>query len=167
MKKLIIAVALSIFATSIYTQEITDQIKAKDLEQKLALKQNRIIPVNHLQKQAVHVASVFYANFFIALADMSLEILKNSGVSFSEELPLFRPLILSAIENLTNSGPAGALTGPVSRADSETLKQHLGYLEKHHPGIKEAYRMLGKRLAKVSNLSKKEKKKIIDLLNLT
>lgn len=150
------------FQNSWFTLE-GGQINPRDLETKLAIKKDRIIPINSEQKQAVHLASVFYANFFIALADMGLEILDDSKALSSHKLPFFKPLILSTIENLTKLGPADALTGPLSRGDFDTLKHHLEYLEKNHPGLKEAYQLLGKRLAMLSNLSKKEKEEIINL----
>jgi predicted short-subunit dehydrogenase-like oxidoreductase (DUF2520 family) len=141
-----------------------NQISPRDLEGNLAIKKDRIIPLDSAQKKAIHIASVFYANFFIALADMGLEILNKSEALSSEKLPLLKPLILSTIENLTKRGPAQALTGPVSRGDIDTLRHHLKFLEKNHPNLKEAYQLLGKRLVMLSKLSKKEKEEIIDLL---
>jgi predicted short-subunit dehydrogenase-like oxidoreductase (DUF2520 family) len=145
----------------------SDHINPVDLEKKLAIKQSQIIPVDKGQKQAVHIASVFYANFFIALADMSYEILTKTKISSSAKLAFIKPLILSTIENLTKEGTADALTGPLSRGDMDTLKHHLHYLEKNHPHLKEAYQLLGRRLAILSKISKKEKQEIIDLLNLS
>jgi len=152
------------FQNSWFTLE-GNQINPRDLESSFAIKKDRIIPINREQKQAVHIASVFYANFFIALADMGLEILNESKAISSHKLPFLKPLILSTIENLTKLGPADALTGPLSRGDFDTLRHHLKYLEKNHPGLKETYQLLGKRLAKLSKLSKKQKEELIDLLN--
>jgi len=142
-----------------------DYIYPDDLGSKLAIKKDRIIPMNNIQKQTVHIASVFFANYIIALADMGLEILNKSKTLSSNPLSFFKPLILSTIENLTKRGPAETLTGPLSRGDFDTLRYHLKYLQKHHPNLKEAYRVLGTRLAALSKLSKKDKEKIIILLN--
>jgi len=98
---------------------------------------------------------------------MSHEIIAKSNVWPSRKLPFIQPLILSTIENLTKLGPAEALTGPLSRGDLDTLKHHLRYLEINHPALKEAYQLLGKRLAMLSKMSKKEIQVIIDLLNLS
>lgn len=145
----------------------SNHINPRDLEKMLAIKINQILPVDKEQKKAVHIASVFYANFFIALADMSHEILTKTKISSSANLALIKPLILSTIENLTKGGVADALTGPLSRGDLDTLKHHLYYLDKNHPDLKEVYQLLGRRLALLSKMSKKEKQDIIDLLNLS
>ena len=44
--------------------------------------------------------------------------------------------------NLQKKGPAGALTGPISRGDSLTLKNHLQCLEKAAPELRELHRLL-------------------------
>ncbi|MFX0094883.1 MAG: Rossmann-like and DUF2520 domain-containing protein [Candidatus Hodarchaeota archaeon] len=135
------------------------------LARMLDLKQDQIIKVNQREKLAIHIACVFYANFYIALADIGLEILNNFPAFRSHGLSPFKPLILSTIENITKQGIENALTGPVRRGDVDTLLHHLKYLDENHPKLKKTYQLLGKRLVKVTKLPLKEKDKIRKILD--
>ncbi len=135
------------------------------LATRLGLDMSRVIEVDYLQKLAVHIACVFYANFFSVLADMSQEILQNIPPLSGHNINTFKPLILSTIDNMIQNGIKNALTGPISRGDKETILHHLHFLDEHHPNLRKAYQFLGKRLAEISNLSQEDKKQIIERLD--
>jgi len=135
------------------------------LATQLGLDKSRIIEVNPQQKLAVHIACVFYANFFSVLADISQEILQNVPALSTYDISIFKPLILSTINNMTKSGIKNALTGPISRGDTETILHHLHFLDEHHPNLRGAYQLLGKQLVEISGLSPEDKKRIADLLD--
>ncbi|RKY75188.1 hypothetical protein DRQ07_12260, partial [candidate division KSB1 bacterium] len=46
-------------------------------------------------------------------------------------------------DNIENSGVEGALTGPVSRGDIETVNKHINILKKNKPGLTLMYAALG------------------------
>jgi len=131
----------------------------------LGLKKSHLIEVNQQEKLAVHLACVFYANFFSALVDMGQEILQHVHALPKNNFALFSPLILSMIKQINENGNETALTGPVSRGDTDTILHHLRYLHENHPHLHEAYQLLGKRLIEISGLSSQKKSRMIELLN--
>jgi predicted short-subunit dehydrogenase-like oxidoreductase (DUF2520 family) len=82
--------------------------------------------INTLQRQSVHLAAVFAANFtnhFYHLAD---EILKDAGISFD----IIQPLILETAKKIMTNAPADAQTGPAARGDMKIIEKHLQLLNK-------------------------------------
>jgi len=120
-------------------------------------KKDKFIRIKPDQRRAVHLACVFYANFYVALAQMSRELLKDLSIPEKKLFEIFRPLLQSSVEQVLNHGPAGALTGPITRADRKTLSAHLEYLRDHHPDLLPVYLILSHRLISLSNLSPKDK----------
>lgn len=59
-------------------------------------------------------------------------------------LEAFLPLVRAAVDNTAALGPAGALTGPVSRGDGETVRAHLAAIP---AGERAAYVALARRAA--------------------
>ncbi|GAB4363409.1 MAG: Rossmann-like and DUF2520 domain-containing protein [Calditrichia bacterium] len=127
--------------------------------------QRRLLLLSAEQKKAIHLASVFYANFYVALADMTLQLLKNILPTPGKAMTVFEPLINSAQELVKRHGPAHALTGPVKRGDEETIRIHLKYLQTHDPDLLEPYGLLIKRLLPLSGLPPLEQEKIRTLLD--
>jgi predicted short-subunit dehydrogenase-like oxidoreductase (DUF2520 family) len=103
------------------------------------------------QRVLYHAAAVFASNYLDAVLAEAIRLLEAVGWSDQEAASALLPLAAGAIENLRKRGPVGALTGPVRRGDSETIKRHLAALEELDrsgaagPGPKLAavYRMLG------------------------
>ncbi len=116
------------------------------------------------QKEAIHIASVIYANFYISLAEMSRKILQQQGFPENEIFDMLSPLLTSSVEQVLKHGTSGALTGPIKRGDVETLSSHLNYLREHHPELVEVYKMLSRFLIPISGLSEPEKKELEEIL---
>jgi predicted short-subunit dehydrogenase-like oxidoreductase (DUF2520 family) len=116
------------------------------------------------QKEAIHIASVIYANFYISLAEMSRKILQQQGFPENEIFDMLSPLLTSSVEQVLKHGTTGALTGPIKRGDVDTLSAHLKYLREHHPELVEVYKMLSRFLIPISGLSESERKELEDIL---
>jgi predicted short-subunit dehydrogenase-like oxidoreductase (DUF2520 family) len=71
-----------------------------------------------------HAAAAIAANHVVALLGQVERIAASIGVPLEAYLPLVR----TAVDNVADLGPAGALTGPVGRGDTATVARHLAAL---------------------------------------
>ncbi len=83
-------------------------------------------------KVAYHAAAVMASNLVVALVSVAIGVLEQ-GLRPPEAPGTGLEMILSLVEgtvaNLKSAGLPGALTGPVSRGDSDTVARHLEALE--------------------------------------
>jgi predicted short-subunit dehydrogenase-like oxidoreductase (DUF2520 family) len=91
-------------------------------------------------KALYHAAATIAANYSVALAGLADRLAARAGVEPSRAEAMFVPLMRGAVENVAALGAAGALTGPIRRADLRTLAAHLGVLEADEQHL---YRLLG------------------------
>ncbi|AXJ00404.1 putative oxidoreductase [Cyclonatronum proteinivorum] len=103
------------------------------------------VTVDAKQKKQLHLAAVFASNYMVALAALS----ERAAPGLSKPATqLLRPLMESTLQNLFAKGTAAALTGPVSRGDSSTVKAHLQNLGSPEltddTDLSAAYRLLGR-----------------------
>jgi len=115
------------------------------------------------QKLPVHLASVFYSNYFVGLADIAQNILQKADLADQNLFKPFLPLIQSTLRHLEDSTPSEALTGPLKRGDLLTLQKHVSYLKKNYPEGLQVYLDMGKILLKVGKFSKKDLTQITNL----
>jgi predicted short-subunit dehydrogenase-like oxidoreductase (DUF2520 family) len=79
-----------------------------------------------------HAAACVASNHLVALLGQVERLAANAGVPFEAFLPLVR----GTIDNVSELGPAAALTGPVARGDHDTVARHVDALP---PGERDAY----------------------------
>ncbi len=103
------------------------------------------------QKTSLHIAAVFLSNYLVSLGGFAESLINNS--SAEPGLKLFQPLILQTVKNMTEKGPKRALTGPVKRGDTETVRLHLERLAKEdlRPELVQAYSLLGLEALRLSD----------------
>jgi predicted short-subunit dehydrogenase-like oxidoreductase (DUF2520 family) len=92
-------------------------------------------------KTLYHAAAVLAANHLIVLLADSQDLLLRAGADPEAATPAFRSLVEGTVANLYAAGPVASITGPVERADSTTVKNHLQALKKW-PGLRERYRVM-------------------------
>ena len=114
-------------------------------------------------KSQYHLAASIISNLTTGLIDFGLDLLDEIGMDKKDSLDAFRPLILGTINNILDRGPKSALTGPVSRGDSETVKKHLKCLD---GDSKILYALLASRTLQMSKdrISKEQYDKIFRVL---
>jgi len=103
------------------------------------------------EKPLYHAAAVMTSGSVTALFDVALEMMVESGLTRTTARRILQPLLASTVQNLESKDPSEALTGTFSRGDVETVKRHLGALQR--PRLKDAlelYRLLGKRSLKLT-----------------
>ncbi len=80
------------------------------------------------QKPVYHAGAVFASNYFVVVEAVAQRLLRHAGLSDAEAWAALRPLVEGTLDNLRETGPSGALTGPVARGDTDTLARHLASL---------------------------------------
>ncbi|MEU3648492.1 DUF2520 domain-containing protein [Lentzea sp. NPDC034063] len=91
-----------------------------------------------------HAALAHGANHLITLVRDAADLLTNAGVANAERL--LGPLLSAALDNALRHGDR-ALTGPVARGDTGTLRKHLDVLAEQAPETLPSYRVLARRTA--------------------
>lgn len=94
------------------------------------------------KKLLYHAAAVFATNFLPVLQSVAEELWQDSGVP-PELLPRLRASLLrNAVDNLVALGPAGALTGPAARGDTDLVNRQAQAVADWNATAGNAYRAL-------------------------
>ena len=79
-------------------------------------------------KSSYHLAAMFASVFPYLLLLQAKELAEQSGIASSDASKIFGPIFRRAVRHLEESDPQQGLTGPVSRGDASTVRQHLDTL---------------------------------------
>jgi predicted short-subunit dehydrogenase-like oxidoreductase (DUF2520 family) len=94
------------------------------------------------KKVLYHAAAVFATNFLPVLQSVAEDLWRDSGVP-PELLPQLRSTLLrNAVDNLLALGPAGALTGPAARGDTDLVSRQAQAVADWNATAGNAYRAL-------------------------
>jgi predicted short-subunit dehydrogenase-like oxidoreductase (DUF2520 family) len=94
------------------------------------------------KKVLYHAAAVFATNFLPVLQSVAEDLWRDSGVP-PELLPQLRAALLrNAVDNLLALGPAGALTGPAARGDTDLVNRQAQAVAQWNATAGNAYRAL-------------------------
>ncbi len=102
------------------------------------------VRVPEVVRPLYHAALAHGANHLITLVRDAADLLTNAGVANAERL--LGPLLSAALDNSLRHGDR-ALTGPVARGDTGTLRKHLTVLAEQAPDVLPGYRVLARRTA--------------------
>jgi predicted short-subunit dehydrogenase-like oxidoreductase (DUF2520 family) len=75
-----------------------------------------------------HAAAVMVSNYTIALVSMGARLLMEAGVPERDAVPALLPLLQGTVSNIEHLGVPAALTGPIPRGDTDTIRLHLARL---------------------------------------
>lgn len=95
-------------------------------------------------KALYHAAGVLASNAVVALEWTAAGLLERAGLDAETAAETLRPLRQGTLQNVNSLGPERALTGPILRGDTETVRRHLKALEAV-PEAREVYVVLGRR----------------------
>lgn len=102
--------------------------------------------ISTAEKPLYHAAAVMTSGNVVALFDVALEMLVESGLTRKTARRILQPLLESTVRSLATKDPAQALTGTFSRGDVETVKRHLAALKSRQlADATQLYRALGLR----------------------
>lgn len=96
---------------------------------------NRIQPIKKESKMLYHAAASLASNFMVTIADTAQQMLQRCG--FSEEMSenALSVLMRENINSVIQKGTKAALTGPIERADTGTVKGHLSVLNEEERAV--------------------------------
>ena len=104
--------------------------------------------IDGASKVRYHAACAISSNLICALVQESLELLESCGFTAEGARKAITPLMRSNLDHIIEAGPVSALTGPVERNDTTTVKKHL----KCFPGEDDValYRAVSRKLVEVA-----------------
>ncbi|MDQ4116096.1 MAG: DUF2520 domain-containing protein [Actinomycetota bacterium] len=106
------------------------------------------IRVPEVARPLYHAALAHGANHLMTLVRDCVDLLEHAGVQPAERM--IAPLLSAALDNALRHGDR-ALTGPVARGDTGTLRTHLDEITATDPDLAVAYRALAARTAARAN----------------
>lgn len=120
-------------------------------------------------KALYHAAAVFASNYVVTCFAEAVHLLTTLGIAPEQAAHALLPLTEGAVANLADPGLPAALTGPITRGDSGTLKKHQQQLAATHPDLLPLYQLLGKAAIPVAaaqgQLSKDALQSLYETLN--
>lgn len=109
------------------------------------------------KKILYHLASVFGSNLMVGLLGFAQDLAQSTGIKKKDFFVYFWPLIHGTISDIGTKGLRRALSGPVERADVETIIQHQRVLRKASPDMLKVYNLISKKLARISQRKSRRK----------
>lgn len=116
-------------------------------------------------KPAYHAAAVMASNFPVALAYAASALMRSTGIPERSAHSAVHTLIDAAVANMATRTPVDALTGPVVRGDTETVRKHLETLSSQ-PELYEVYRSLSELALKIAEQRGTDPKTLSVIRNL-
>lgn len=102
------------------------------------------------RKPLYHAAAAVASNYLVALTAAAGEIMAACGFGEEEAFRLLSPLLRGTGKNLAALGPRLALTGPIARGDSRTVRKHLQALAPLPTDLGEIYRVMGRKTVQLA-----------------
>lgn len=97
-----------------------------------------------------HAGAVAVSNYFVALVHYGLKFYQTLGADNQEALKAVLPLINGTLHNIQTLGIPDALTGPIMRGDTGTVRDHLAAMRKKAPELGVLYRELARETVEVA-----------------
>ncbi len=97
-----------------------------------------------------HAGAVAVSNYFVALVDYGLKFYQALGADKKEALKAVLPLIRGTLHNIETLGIPDALTGPIMRGDTQTVRDHLEAMKKRTPELGALYKGLARQTVAVA-----------------
>lgn len=108
---------------------------------------NTVETIRAEDKVRYHAAAAMASNLYVGLVSLCEDLLCGCGFSAENAHTALSPLIRGNTENIVNYGTEKALTGPVERNDTATVRKHLSELSGES---RDVYRVLSKQVLKVA-----------------
>jgi predicted short-subunit dehydrogenase-like oxidoreductase (DUF2520 family) len=99
--------------------------------------------ISPAQKPLYHAAACFASPYLVSLLNVVESIYESIGISKANARKAYLPLLSGTLKNIEIAGSIQALTGPIARGDSGTIKKHLSAIKKMQPQYFSLYCALG------------------------
>jgi len=103
----------------------------------------RVFDIAPELKSVYHAGGVFSCNYLAALIEAALRCHEHAGIPRAASLKALEPMVRETVDAIFARGPAGALSGPVSRGDATTIRRQLAMVERWDSHLGRLYRGLG------------------------
>lgn len=103
----------------------------------------RFFPIRKESKPLYHAGACVASNYLVTLMGQAVELLSLSGIPREMCLAALLPLVEGTLHNIKQIGIPQALTGPIARGDTSTVKGHLAQMEGVDADLVLFYRTLG------------------------
>ncbi|MBF0449155.1 MAG: DUF2520 domain-containing protein [Candidatus Magnetomorum sp.] len=124
-----------------------------------------VVEVSTDGKKLYHAAAVVASNYLITLLEMAKQFNIHAGLSENEALAILKPLIQGTLNNIDKQGIPGALTGPISRGDIKTIRDHIQKIQQIIPDFLDLYQTLGRYTVPIAQAQKTISTDSASLLN--
>lgn len=125
---------------AIFTVE-GDDTALERMQEVFDLIPNRIVNIPTEAKAKYHAAASVAGNQVTGLVWMAVQLLMEAGIEETTAYAMLEPLVENCVKSIFSVGCKEALTGPIERGDTLTVKKHLEALE--HPLWNRNYRAAG------------------------
>lgn len=109
---------------------------------------NTVCVIKSENKRKYHAAASMVSNMMIGLYQMGIQMLGECGFDELSARRLIGPLVRGNVEKLLETSVEEALTGPIERADADTVRKHLEVLSESERAV---YVNLGKMLIGIAS----------------
>lgn len=115
---------------------------------------HRVFVIDREKKMRYHAAASVASNLMVGLYGMSLSMLSDCGFSDEDAVGILTPLIEKNTSSMIKNGPVAALTGPIERGDSETVRHHIEVMTSEEKAV---YIPLAERLLDIATIKNPER----------
>ena len=128
---------------------------------------NPYFKISSDSKALYHAAACIFSNHLVALMEQGLSCFDRIGIERDKGFEAVLPLILGTLDNIKQLGTAAALTGPISRGDGQTVKEHVKALQRDFPqGLSLYYTAACNTLQLATQEKLKDEHKIQEMKNI-
>jgi predicted short-subunit dehydrogenase-like oxidoreductase (DUF2520 family) len=114
----------------------------------------RIRRIRRSEKGYYHLLAVFASNLTVALYDLTCRLAKKIRWKKKDTDAMIFSIIEDTVDNIKKYGAKNALSGPVKRADVNTVRRHIRLLKKQ-PALLGTYALLSQELLKYASPGKR------------
>lgn len=103
-------------------------------------------------KVLYHAAAVVASNYLVTLFNMAANLLEKAGIAKDDAFTILAPLLNGTLKNLADNAPCYemALTGPITRGDTQVVSTHLDAMQAQIPATAELYKTMGMATVKIA-----------------
>jgi prephenate dehydrogenase len=111
----------------------------------------KIIEVDDSKKAIYHAAACVASNYLVSLINYSVFLNEKIGINEKDTLNGLIGLVEGTVSNIKKFGTKKALTGPIARGDTGTIREHIKNFEKYLKAEESViYRVLGGETVKIA-----------------
>jgi predicted short-subunit dehydrogenase-like oxidoreductase (DUF2520 family) len=102
---------------------------------------NNYTVIDKLNKPLYHAGACIVSNYLVTLLKSGFKLFKEAGFREEDIFDSIEPLIMGTLNNIKSIGIDNALTGPLARGDSKTIKNHINNINDRE--LNDFYKYMG------------------------